>query len=229
MNEPAIAGPAGVQPVGHQHPLLADRIRLDRIVSNMDITIQRTLYGRTLGDDQERLVYGGTSATDVLQKALLDLLRYDQAKLTTSWEALSVTIARRRAIDAVRESTKGRRAADAAAGDPDEITVVSFDELLDAHTSADISAWSDPEQAFICNEQQKVLRRLIRELPEPSRTIVDALYYQGRSRVEVGSQVNLTPQRVGQIYAKTLLTLLEKARNDPEFPTDMTRGERTPL
>ena len=229
MNEPALADPAGTPSVGQQHPLLADRTRLDRIVSNMDITIQRTLYGRTLGDDQERLMHGGTSAKDVLQKALLDLLRYDQAKLTTSWEALSVTIARRRAIDAVRESTKGRRAADAALDDPDEITVVSFDEFLDDRTSADISAWSDPEQAFIHNEQQKVLRRLIRELPEPSRTIIDALHYQGRSRVEVGRQVNLTPQRVGQIYAKTLLTLLEKARNDPEFPTDMTRGEMTSL
>lgn len=223
MNESAIARPAGAPPVGQQHPLLADRTRLNRIVSNMDITIQRTLYGRALGDNQERLVHGGISAADVLQKALMDLLRYDEAKLPTNWEALSVTIARRRAIDAVRESTKGRRAADAAADDPDEITVVSFDEqLLDARTGADISAWSDPEQAFIHNEQQKVLRRLIRELPEPSRTIVNALYYQGRSRVEAGQQVNLTPQRVGQIYAKTLPTLLEKARNDPEFPTDMT-------
>jgi RNA polymerase sigma factor (sigma-70 family) len=228
MNEPAIAATAGDPSVGQQHPLLADRARLDRIVSNMDFTIQRTLYGRTLGDGQERLIHGGISATDVLQKALLDLLRYDPAKLTTTWEALSVTIAHRRAIDAVRASTKGRRAADADPDDPDDITVVSFDELLD-YADADTSAWSDPGQAFVYNEQQKVLRRLIRELSEPSRTIVDALFYQGLSRVEVGKQVNLTPQRVGQIYTKTLLSLLEKARNDPEFPTDMTRGGMTSL
>jgi RNA polymerase sigma factor (sigma-70 family) len=229
MNEPAIAGTAGDPSVGQQHPLLADRARLDRIVSNMDITIQRTLYGRRLGDGEERLLHGGISATDVLQKALLEVLRYDPAKLKTSWEALSVTIARCRAIDAVRDSTRGRRPADADADEPDEITIVSLDELIDDRTGADTSAWSDPEQAFIHNEQQKVLRRLIRELPEPSRTIVDALHYQGRSRVEVGKQVDLTPQRVGQIYAKTLPTLLRKAQEDPEFPADMTGGEMTSL
>src|SRR5487761_1718247 len=151
MNEPSSVGPAGVPSAGQPHPLLADRTRLDRIVSNMDITIQRTLYGHMLGDGQERLLRGGVSARDVLQEALLDLLRYDPARLTTSWEGLSVTIARRRAIDAVRESTKGRRAATAAADDPDEITVVAFDALLDEHTGAAISGWDDPEQAFAFN------------------------------------------------------------------------------
>jgi RNA polymerase sigma factor (sigma-70 family) len=221
MNEPASVGPVDVPSVGRRHPLLAERSRLDRIVSNMDITIQRTLYGCALGDGRERLLHGGVSARDVLQEALLDLMHYDPARLTTSWEGLSVTIARRRAIDAVRESTKGRRATDASADDPDQITVVAFDAMLDEHTGAAVSGWEDPEQAFACNEQQKVLRRLIRDLPEPSRTIFDGLHFQGRTRVEIAREVNLTPQRVGQIYAKTLPSLLEKAQSDPDFPTDM--------
>jgi RNA polymerase sigma factor (sigma-70 family) len=227
MNETAIAGPVGVPPVGPEHPLAADRPRLDKIVSNMHITIQRILYQRVLGGEQERLLHGGVSAADVLQEALFDLLRYDPAGLTTSWEGLSVTIARRRAIDAVRASARGRRAADAAADDPDEITVVAFDGLLDEHTARPVSAWDDPEQAFEHNEQQKVLQRLTRELPEPARTIVDALHFQGLTRVDVGAQVGLTPQRVGQIYARTLNVLLEKARSDPGFPTDMAREEMT--
>lgn len=227
MNEPSSAGPVGVPTVGQQHPLLADRPRLDRIMSNMDITIQRTLYGHTLADDQERLLQGGISARDVLQEALLDLLRYDPARLTDSWEGLSVTIARRRAIDAVRSSVKGRRPADAAAGEPGEITVIAFDSQLDGHTGAAVSGWDDPEQAFVINEQQKVLRRLIRELPEPSRTIINAIHFQGRTRAWVGEEVNLTPQRVGQIYTRTLPVLLEKAQSDPDFPTDAGREEMT--
>lgn len=227
MNEPATAGQAGVPPVSQQHPLLADRPRLNRIMSNMDITVQRTIYGRMLGDGQERLLQGGISTQDVLQEALLALLRFDPAKLTTSWEGLSVIIARRRAIDAVRESTKGRRAADAAVDDPDEITVVAFDGLLDEHTGASVSGWDDPEHAFICNEQQKVLRRLVRELPEPTRAIVNALHFQGQTRVEVGRLVGLTGQRCGQIYTETLPKLLEKAQRDPEFPTDIVREEMT--
>ena len=229
MNETASAGPAGNPPADPGHPLLADRPRLDKIVSNMHITIQRMLYQHVLGDGQERLLRGGISAADVLQEALLDLLHYHPARLTTSWEGLSVTIARRRAIDAVRASAKGRRAADAAADDPDEITVVAFDGLLDEHTGAAVSAWDDPEQAFEHNEQQKILQRLIRELPEPARTIVNALHFQGLTRVEAGRQVGLTSQRVGQIYAKTLKMLLERAQSDPDFPTDMPREEMRSL
>lgn len=224
MNEPAIGGSAEDASVSQPHPLLADRPRLDRILSNMHVTIQRVMYGRQLGHDGERLLHGGVSARDVLQQALLELLHYDPVKLTTTWEALSVTISRRRAIDAVRDSTKGRRPASAEADAPDALTVVSLDEIIDDRTGADTSVWSDPEQAFIHNEQQKVLRRLIRALPEPARTIVDAIHYRQRSRVEVGKLVNLTPQRVGQIYATTLPTLLERARKDPEFPTDTTGG-----
>jgi len=228
MNETASAGPAGNPPAGPGHPLLADRPRLDKIVSNMHITIQRMLYQRVLGDGQERLLHGGISAADVLQEALLDLLRYDPDRLKTSWEGLSVSIARRRAIDAVRTSAQGRRAAGADADDPDEITVVPFDGLLDEHTGAAVSAWDDPEQAFEHNEQQKVLQRLIRELPEPARTIVNALHFQGLTRVQAGRQVGLTPQRIGQIYFKTLLKLREKAQSDQDFPTDMPREEMTP-
>jgi RNA polymerase sigma factor (sigma-70 family) len=132
-----------------------------------------------------------------------------------------VTIARRRAVDAVRESTKGRRAPDADADAPDDVSVVPFDAQLDEHTGAEISAWGDPDQAFTRNEQLKVLRRLVRRLPEPARTIVDAIHFRGRTRVEVGQQVGLTPQRVGQILTQTLPRLLDEARNDPGFPTDM--------
>ena len=227
MDEIASAGPAGHPPAGPEHPLLAERPRLDKIVSNMHITIQRTLHQQVFGDGQERLLHGGVSPVDVLQEALLDLLRYDPARLATSWEKLSVTIARRRAIDAVRAAAKGRRGAGAAADDPDEITVVPFDGLLDEHTGAAVSAWDDPEQAFEHNEQQKVLQRLIRELPEPARTIVNALHFQGLTRVEAGRQVGLTPQRVGQIYAETLKVLLERAQSDPDFPTDRAREEMT--
>jgi RNA polymerase sigma factor (sigma-70 family) len=215
MNEPA-----KIRRMGQSHPLLADRARLERITSNMDLTIQKIIYGRPLGQGEERLLCGGVSARDVLQEALLDLLRFDPTSLSESWEALSVTIARRRAIDAVRASVRGRRAADATGDDPDKINVVAFDPTLQEHNLAAATV-DEPERAFLLNEQQKVLLRLVRDLPERQRTIFNAVHFQGRTRVEVGKEVDLTPQRVSQIHKETLTKLWERARSDPAFPSEV--------
>lgn len=215
MNEPA-----KIRRIGQPHPLLADRVRLERITSNMDLTIQKIIYRRVLIEGEERVLCGGVSVRDVLQEALLDLLRYDPMALSGSWEALSVTIAQRRAIDAVRASVRGRRAGDAAADDPDEINIVAFDPTLQQHNLA-AGTDEEPERAFARNEQQRVLLRLARDLPEPQRTIFNAIHFQGRTRAAVSKEVVLTPQRVGQIHAATLRTLWERARSDPAFPSEV--------
>jgi RNA polymerase sigma factor (sigma-70 family) len=220
MNEPA-----KIRRMGQPHPLLADRARLERITSNMDLTIQKIIYGRTLGEGEERLLCGGVSARDVLQDAFLDLLRFDPALLSGSWEALSVTIARRRSVDAVRASVRGRRTGDAAADDPDTINIVEFDPTLQEHLSA--ATIDEPEHAFVLNEQQKILLRLVRDLPEPARTIFNEVHFEGRTRVEAGKEIGLTPQRAGQIYQKTLTELLEQARSDPAFQSEADWKEHT--
>lgn len=214
MNEPAKS-----RHVGQPHPLLADRERLDKIVANMDLTIQKIIYRCRLTTGEERLLHGGTSVRDVLQEALMALLQFDPASLSGTWEGLSVTIAKRRAIDAVRGSVRGRRAADAADEDPDEINIVPLDPSLEEHilSAADVD---EPEHAFVVNEQQRVLLRLARDLPDPQRAIFNAVHFEGRTRVDVGVEVGLTPQRVGQIYTTILKTVLEQARRDPKFPSD---------
>lgn len=220
MNEPA-----KLRRVGQSHPLLADRARLERIKSNMDLTIQKIIYGRLLSEGEERLLCGGMSVRDVLQEAFLDLLRFDPASLSGSWEALSVTIARRRAIDAVRASVRGRRAGDATTDGPGEINVVAFDPTLQEHNLA-AATIDEPERAFVLNEQQRVLLRLTRDLPELQRTIFNAVHFQGRTRVEVAKEVGLTQQRVGQIYKAALMKLWERARSDPAFPSEVDWKEQ---
>jgi len=220
--------PANRPDTDQPHPLLADRPRLDRIVANMHLTIQQTLYRCRLDKDEERVVHGGASSRDVLQQSLLELLRVDEASVTTSWEALSQTVARRRAIDTVRSVRKGRRAPDAADDDPDEITVVAFDTTVDEHTSTAASEIAGPEHAFIVNEQLRVLQRVVRDLPDPQhRTIFNELFFAGRTRVDVGAQLGLTPQRVGQIYRQTVRRVWEQAQEDPEFPAETVWKEDT--
>jgi DNA-directed RNA polymerase specialized sigma24 family protein len=217
--------PADRPDFDRQHPLLVDRPRLDRIVANMEISIGQILYRYRPGDDEERVLHGGVSSADVLQQSLVDLLKVDGGAVTTSWEALSRTIAVRRAIDAVRVATKGRRAPNAAEEDPDEVTVIPFDIALEEHTSAFASYQTEPESAFVINEQLRVIRRLIRDLPDPlHRQIVNELFFLGRTRAAVAEQVGLTPQRVGQIYGQTLRHVWEQALEDPEFPAETDGG-----
>ncbi len=47
--------------------------------------------------------------TTYSQEALIALLDYDPRKLRTTWEALSVGIARKKAFAALRRATRGRR------------------------------------------------------------------------------------------------------------------------
>src|SRR4051812_45708764 len=93
----------------HVHPLVVDRARLDRITDNMAAQIHRVMYGRGRDARSERVLHGGESADDVLQEALIALLEFDADRLNTTWEALSVGIARKKAFAALRRATRGRR------------------------------------------------------------------------------------------------------------------------
>ncbi len=149
-----------VTPFPGSHPLLEDRARLEKIKNNMHVQIQWVLHGRRIRDDVEVALPGGASVDDVLQDALLALLRTNSAKVRTSWETLSSEIARNKAKDALSRATRGRRSPKAEPGTPDDVTLVSLDERIDA---ADTDPANDPVEAFDLAQQQLVILRLARE------------------------------------------------------------------
>jgi len=128
-------------PAPNSHPLLEDRDRLERIKNNMHVQIQLVLHGRRISDDVELALSGGASVDDVLQDALIGLVRTDPAKVRNSWEALSCQIARNKAKDALSKATSGRRSRAAEPGTPDDVTLVPLDERLD---EADNNPANDP-------------------------------------------------------------------------------------
>jgi RNA polymerase sigma factor (sigma-70 family) len=201
------------------HPLVVDRARLDSIVDNMAAQIHRVIYGRGRDPRSERTLHGGESADDVLQEALIALLEYDPGKLRTTWEALSVGIARKKAFSALRRATRGRRSdrTDPDAGD--DITVVA----LDAGTLPDLPDDTDdhnPEVVYERTQQQLVLLRLARErLTGRERTVFFGIHYDGATRAALADEVGLTPQGVGQMYLRIVKSLLAAARDDRTFPT----------
>jgi RNA polymerase sigma factor (sigma-70 family) len=207
------------------HPLVVDRIRLDRITDNMGAQIHRVIHGRGRDATSERALHGGESADDVLQEALIALLEYDPARLRTTWEALSVGIARKKAFAALRRATRGRRRGASSTGDPDDVTVVSLDPMMT--DIRDNSATADPELVFERTQQQLVVLRLAGErLTGRERRVFFGIHFDGVTRAELADQVGLTPQGVGQLYLRVVKALYAAARDDPAFPTMNAALER---
>lgn len=223
------------------HPLLADEERLARITDVMYATIQRTLFpweaprGRHRADDvddvgEERILDGiAVSARDVLSNALLELLRYPPERLQRKWEGLATTIARNRAIDAVRASQAGLRGTEHRS----PMELVSGDakrEGPDGETAPPLleavpSTWGDPEAEYLATEITLELRDLARAiLSDREREVFFAIHYDGFSRREVGEQLSITGQRVGQIY-NAACRLLEAHMNYP-YESDRPRTTR---
>ncbi len=164
-----------------EHPLQADRERLERILDVMYAKIQSTLFPwrsprrrpraemEPSTGNPERILDGtGVSAEDVLSEALIELLQYPPDRLKSTWEGLAVGIARNKAVDALRASGKGLRGTDHR----DQLHLVSGDserEGLYGETEPSIfdvtpSEWGDPEAEYLELEATLKLRDLAREL-----------------------------------------------------------------
>lgn len=204
-------------PAPRSHPLLQDRARLDTITKNMHVQIQLVLHRARVSDDVERVLPGGESEFDVLQEALLGLLRTPPAALEGTWEALAFRIAQNKAKDALTRSTRGRRSRKAEPGSPDDVTVVAFDEGFD---TPDVDLPNDPHTAYVVAEQHQVLFRLAREtLTERQRLIFWTAYYKTQTDKELGERLGISGQAIGQQRRRILRDLYDAARRDPSFPT----------
>ena len=205
-----------------EHPLAEDRQRLDRIANIMYATIQKALFKVSRGGHStgEQLLEGsGVSAEDVLAEALAAVLQYPPERLEGEWEALAVGIAHNKAVDAYRASQKGLRgtehrdrlylvSGDAERDGPDGETQAPLFEVLPGD-------WDGPEVECERVEKALVLRDLAREvLDEREQKVVFAILFQGYSRRKVGEELELTSQRVGQIF----LDAMKRLETDPNNP-----------
>ena len=217
-----------------EHPLLADRDRLDRILDAMYAKINKTLFPRAgpvrrprpeeipsnHSGEVEQILYGtGISADDVLAEALIGLLQYQPERLEGTWEALAIGVAENKALDARRASQKGLGGTDhrsqlyLVSGDlerdgPDGEKEPSIFETLP-------SDWSGLEAEYFAMQDVLTLLNLARELlDERDLRVFLAIHFEGYSRRDMADRLGLTSQRVGQIY-NAALTNLEA---DPFYP-----------
>ena len=226
------------RPFDQNHPLLADRNRLEKIADVMYAKIQLTLFGgrrpvprpraeasksNNMGEIERILDETGVSADDVLQEALAGLLQYSPELLYGTWEGLAVTIADYKAKDALKAAGKGLRATEHRS----ELYLVSGDqdregpggEMEPSIFESLPSNWGDPEAEFFELHDVLKLRDLAREvLNDRERKVFFAIHFEGYSRKEVGDQLSLTSQRIGQIY-NAALRALETHLDNPFKPS----------
>ena len=232
------------QEFNREHPLLADTDRLNEITNVMYVKIHKTLFHRnpsgrhraeigqsTNNYNPERILQGtAVSADDILSEAVIALLRYPPGKLKGTWEGLAVTIARNKAIDALRASRGGLRATEhrnemrLESGDveregPDGEIKPSLFEML-------TSNWGYPEAEFFVLQDVLIVRDLAREiLDDRSQEIFFAIHFHGYTRKEIGDEHGLTSQRIGQIYNAAIHSL----ESHPEYPfkQSVQQGQKT--
>ena len=139
---------------------------------------------------------GGVSADDVLQDAVIDLWNHPHEGFEGSWGALGVTIAHRRAVDAVRDATKGLRGTEHR----HEMRVVSGDEqTVGPEGDPGATRWDlhpderlNPEEEYVIVRSALDLRDLAREVLAAGReqAIFFGIRFQdphtNRSRPRVG-------------------------------------------
>ena len=220
---------------GPEHPLRADRGFLDEVRTVMYATIHKVLgwpnpglvrRSRRLegsGRAEPALVGTGVSADDILADALIALMEYPPDRLRGSWRALAVTIARNKAIEALRVAGKGLRgtaqrpefylvSGDAEGTGPEGKTQRAILEALPAE-------WDDLETEYYALLRVDNLRDLAREtLDKTSLDVYFAVHFKGYKRVEVGRVLKCSPQRVGQIYKAAV----HRLRVDPRYPYPST-------
>ena len=203
---------------------MGDRARLDALLDLMHALIYKTLHNGSpappkRGVGPERTLVGGVSADDVLQEALADLLAYQLERVTGSLEALGVDIAKKRAVDAIRASQKGLRGTSRRAA----LRVVSGDAVTHGEDGEPAGkVWDvvpghsgSAEEEALAIRSVLDLRDLARELLDnQERAIFFGVHFQRRSRRDIGKELGITGQRVGQIYDQAMRRL----EADPRYP-----------
>lgn len=210
------------------HPLLGDRVLLEELSDVMFAVIYKVFHRHgpisPRGVGSERAIVGGTSAEDVLQEALEGLLKYPHVGFTGSWRALAVEIARNKARDALTKARKGLRGTDhrpelrTESGDADVFNpqgerIGTVFELL-----PDVDL--DPEDEYLAVRSALDLRDLAREELEGRELgIFLKIRFLGYKRKEIGEELGLSGQRVGQIYDQASRRLEVHPRYP--YPSDM--------
>ena len=210
-----------------EHPVLHDRDLTEEVLDVMHAAIHKVLHNRRPGSRRgkgvEKAIVGGVSADDVLAVAFVALLAHPHRDAEVNWRALGVTIARNKAKDALKAANKGLR----GTSHRHELRVESGDaETRTGSGEPGATVFElhpderyDPEEQYIAVRSALDLRDLAREVLDGRELdIYLKIKFLQRPRKDIGDELGLTGQRVGQIYDKACRRL----ENNPRYPYRIT-------
>jgi RNA polymerase sigma-70 factor (ECF subfamily) len=125
-----------------------------------------------------RVVHNETEADDLLQEIFMEI--WNQAKNFSAHKGKPlgwmVTLARRRAIDALRKKQAYARA----------------EERLQAETEQQPDAWvhNTTEQEIAFGDTRVIVRKIISQLPLAQQQAVELAFFQGMSQREIAANTN---------------------------------------
>jgi RNA polymerase sigma factor for flagellar operon FliA len=134
-------------------------------------------------------------------QALLEQAQKGQA-LRGGQDTRSLAERVRAAADLVERTTAAVIASKAAPSDPDTVA--------QGATSA--------EDAVVQVQLRHHLTRAVADLPEPDRSLIDAVYEQGLSMAEYGVQIGKSRSTVCRQHARILSVLAKRMRDPPRRP-----------
>lgn len=216
MAEPATS------PYFEDHPVLVDLALRERVLDVMWFQTQKTIsrgqpVRRRSASTADLQLAGGIRADAVLNDALDRLLRFDPARLDTSWEALATTIAHRAAVQAVRDNIRGRRRAST------EINVTSIDRDTESGERLGLAdqlpdELADPEAEAAALVQQRIILRLIDELlNQRDRDIFLRWHHRLQTLASIAELHGLTEPGARHVYRSAAKKIMRAARQDQEF------------
>lgn len=94
------------------------------------------------------------------------------------------------------------------------ISYEEYESRDDGSTSARICDENSihPEEAAISLEQKSLVHKMVTDLPERERVVIELLYYGGKTPKQISALLGVTEGRISQINKQAITRLRKKAR-----------------
>lgn len=207
-------------PYPDEHPVALDLELRERVLDVMWFKIQKTISStaptkRRSASTADLQLAGGIRAEEVLNAALDGVLRKDPKGLVGTWEAYATGVAHNKAVQAVRDSVKGRARADK------EVDLSSINrEDAEGRTIGDnlTDEVADPEREATQLAQERIVQRLAHQLlGARDRDIFFRRHYLWQTLGSIADLHDLTEPGARHVYVQCAKKVLAAARQDPEF------------
>lgn len=148
-----------------------------------------------------RITLNPAEAEDVVQETMVKVWsRHEQWEQIESIEAFCLTICRNLALDKTRKMASTEQSLDA-----------------DEHNPPDYSHTANPEELVIQQDRIQLVRRIIENLPEKQRSVMQLRDFEGKSYKEIAAIMGISEEQVKINIFRARQTIKQKYIQAEEY------------